>query len=358
LIIIYQSFQEVEMKTELFITFLVLFTIPCLAFGDEITVEKCDLSHLKNIAKERNTNIVINFYAYWCPACRELYKSVLNSEGVKKVLSEYVFARCNGEEGEGEKLFNQYKVTAFPTLLILDASGKELDRLVDEIDEAKIKKSLENVKSGRSDLEELAKRSDANPKDIDLMFNVCMSYIFKADRDKAKKYCEKVLKADQKNEKGYASQVLLSLGKYLYFRGMKDYDLAAAHLEQVIKLFPESKEAKSAFVFLISSYVKSGKEGVAVMKLRELIKKNPNSKDPYKTFAYICWKNKWRVDQGIENAKKATDLDPKDDEAWDLLAELYFLKGDKVEAAKAEEEAIKLKPSEEYYKEQKERFSR
>ncbi len=329
-----------------------------LLYAAELTSEKCDLTHLRSLASQKNTNIVINFYAYWCPACRELYKKVLTTDGVKGILSDYVFTRCNGEEGEGEKLFNQYKITAFPTLLILDSGGKELDRLVDEIDEQKIKKTLEQAKSGKSELDELAKKSDANPKDIDLMFNVCMSYIFRSDREKSKKYCEKILKADQKNEKGYASQVLLSLGKYLYFRGIKDYDLAAAHLEQVIKLFPESKEAKSAFIFLICSYVKGGKEGVAVMKLRELVKKSPNTKEPYKTFAYVSWKNKWRIDQGIENAKKATDLDPSDDDAWDLLAELYFLKGNKEEAVKAIDEAIRLKPSEEYYKEQKERFSK
>ncbi|MCX7958772.1 MAG: tetratricopeptide repeat protein [Deltaproteobacteria bacterium] len=347
------------MKINRLITVIFVIMIQsALLSASDISAEKCDLAHLKSLAAQKNTNIVINFYAYWCPACRELYKKVLTTDGVKNVLSDYVFARCNGEEGEGEKLFNQYKITAFPTLLILDSNGKELDRLIDEIDEQKIKKTLEQVKSGKNELDELAKKSDANPKDIDLMFNVCMSYIFRSDREKSKKYCEKILKADQKNEKGYASQVLLSLGKYLYFRGIKDYDLAAAHLEQVIKLFPDSKEAKSAFIFLISSYVKGGKEGVAVMKLRELVKKNPNSKEPYKTFAYVSWKNKWRLDQGIENAKKATDLDPSDDDAWDLLAELYFLKGNKAEAVNSIEQAIKLKPSEEYYKEQKERFSK
>lgn len=340
------------------ILFLSIIILPSSLIAAEMSIEKCDLSYLKSLASQKNTNIVINFYAYWCPACRELYKKVLTSDGVKNILSDYIFARCNGEEGEGERLFNQYKLTAFPTLLILDSNGKELDRLIDEIDEQKIKKTLEDVRSGKNELAELAKRSDANPKDIDLMFNVCMSYILRSDREKSRKYCEKILKVDQKNEKGYASQVLLSLGKYLYFRGLKDYDLAAAHLEQVIKLFPDSKEAKSALIFLISSYIKGGKEGVAVMKLRELIKKNPNSKEPYKTFAYLSWKNKWRVDQGIENAKKATDLDPSDDDTWDLLAELYFLKGNKDEAIKAIDEAIKLKPSEDYYKEQKERFTR
>ncbi len=341
---------------KLFIFISTLMLSSAMLFGAEMSVEKCDLSHLMSLSSTKNTNIVINFYAYWCPACRELYKKVLSSEEVKNILSDYVFARCNGEEGEGERLFNKYKITAFPTLLILDSNGKEIERLVDEIDRDKIKKILEQVKSGKSELAELAKKSDANPKDINLMFNVCMSYIFKADREKSKKYCEKILKEDKKNEKGYASQVLFSLGKYLYFRGIKDYDLAAAHLEQVIKLFPESREAKSAFVYLISSYIKSGKEGVAVMKLRELIRKNPNSRDPYKTFAYISWKNKWRIDQGIENAKKATDLDPSDDDSWNLLAELYFLKGNKAEAVKAIDEAIKLKPSEDYYKEQKERL--
>lgn len=346
------------MRSMVFFIGIAFMIVTGTAYSEDLVIERCDLAYLKEVATTKNTDIVINFYAYWCPACRELYKNLLSSEDVKRVLSRYVFARCDGEEGEGERLFNKYKLTAFPTLLILNAEGKEVERLVDEIDESRLKKALESAKSGANELEELAKRSDANPKDLDLMFNVCMSYIFKSEREKAKRYCERVLKSDQKNEKGYASQVLLSLGKYLYFRGLKDYDLAAAHLEQVIKLFPESKEARSAFVFLISSYVKSGKEGVAVMRLRELIKKNPNSKEPYKTFAYVCWKNKWRIDQGIENAKKAVDLDPKDDDAWDLLAELYFLKGDKEAALRSEEEAIRLKPQEDYYKEQKKRFSR
>lgn len=345
-------------RSVVFFILIVFVFVTGTAYSEDLVIEKCDLAHLRGLASAKNTDIIINFYAYWCPVCRDLYKNTLSLDGVKRILSRYVFARCDGEEGEGERLFNKYRVTAFPTLLILNAGGKEIGRLVDEIDESRLKRALDSAKSGVDELEELAKRSDANPKDLDTGFNVCMSYIFRADREKAKRYCERVLKLDQKNEKGYASRVLLSLGKYLYFRGLKDYDLAAAHLEQVVKLFPESKEARSAFVFLISSYIKGGKEGVAMMRLRGLIKKDPNSKEPYKTFAYVCWRNKWRIDQGIKNAKKAVDLDPKDDNAWDLLAELYFLKGDKEAALRSEDEAIKLRPQEDYYKEQKKRFSR
>jgi hypothetical protein len=46
----------------------------------------------------------------------------------------YLAYRLDGEKGEGPKLANQYRVRAYPTLLFLDPTGKELGRQVGFVD--------------------------------------------------------------------------------------------------------------------------------------------------------------------------------------------------------------------------------
>ncbi len=87
-------------------------------------------------AKAENKVIFMDLWTEWCGPCQYLQKNVFPSaEGqaaLAKVVpfSALVEKRDRTPLPEGSKLAETFKLTAFPTLVILDSGGKEVRRQV------------------------------------------------------------------------------------------------------------------------------------------------------------------------------------------------------------------------------------
>lgn len=67
----------------------------------------------------------------WCGPCRAMARDVFPLPRVGEYFSEhFVSIKQDMETGEGPDLSRRYKVKAYPTMLILDAEGHELHRIV------------------------------------------------------------------------------------------------------------------------------------------------------------------------------------------------------------------------------------
>lgn len=67
----------------------------------------------------------------WCGPCRAMARDVFPLPRVGEYFSEhFVSIKQDMETGEGPDLSRRYKVTAYPTMLILDVEGNELHRIV------------------------------------------------------------------------------------------------------------------------------------------------------------------------------------------------------------------------------------
>ena len=73
--------------------------------------------------------VLLDFGAVWCVPCK-LLDDELRKPELAEALSAYVVQRYDAERGEGAKAAEKYNVHAFPTLLIVDAGGTELARLM------------------------------------------------------------------------------------------------------------------------------------------------------------------------------------------------------------------------------------
>lgn len=90
----------------------------------------------------------------WCPPCKQLKSKVLDSAAFKEyaekklVLLELDFPNDKSKisketQAQNAKLSKEYKITGYPTIIVLDKDGKELGRHVGyggESPEAYIKK--------------------------------------------------------------------------------------------------------------------------------------------------------------------------------------------------------------------------
>jgi len=124
------------MKT-LLTTLLAAFALhTASAAGDGWTT---DLPKALEQAKKENKLVLIDFTGSdWCPPCIELKKNVFDSAEFKKfaqdnlVLVDVDFPKRKKQDPKltaaNEALSEKYKVESFPTILVVDATGKQIFR--------------------------------------------------------------------------------------------------------------------------------------------------------------------------------------------------------------------------------------
>lgn len=72
--------------------------------------------------------VILDFYADWCLACKDLERNVFGDKEVCKSLENYVLLRANvtANDAEDQALEKHFEVVAPPTLIFFDRSGKEI----------------------------------------------------------------------------------------------------------------------------------------------------------------------------------------------------------------------------------------
>jgi thiol:disulfide interchange protein DsbD len=77
-------------------------------------------------ARSEGKPIIIDFYADWCAACKELSKITFVDRRFVAEAQRFVLVKIDGtdETEEIEKLYERYGVRGLPTVLFLDSSGK------------------------------------------------------------------------------------------------------------------------------------------------------------------------------------------------------------------------------------------
>ena len=117
--------------------------------------------------------VFVDVGAYWCPPCHELDEKVFTDERVATWLREHAIAlHVDAEKGEGPELVDRYRVQAYPTLLVLEASGVEKDRIVDFHPSEALIEMLAAIAEGGNVLAKLAGAVEAAPDDLEARFEL------------------------------------------------------------------------------------------------------------------------------------------------------------------------------------------
>ncbi len=80
-------------------------------------------------AAKEGRRVLIDFGAVWCPPCNLLAAQVLEDPANEADLAGFVVVGIDSDAPESWALKDRYHVRGYPTLVVTDASGQELDRL-------------------------------------------------------------------------------------------------------------------------------------------------------------------------------------------------------------------------------------
>jgi thiol:disulfide interchange protein len=113
---------------------------------DETGLELRTLEQALEVANSTNKLVLADMSAIWCPACRKLDQQVFSDEQVKtQIKKDFVYARIEFESPQGDRFMQNYQVTGFPTLLVLNAQGEKLVQLPINYEPSPFLATLERV---------------------------------------------------------------------------------------------------------------------------------------------------------------------------------------------------------------------
>src|SRR2546427_2085075 len=75
--------------------------------------------------------IIADMFTDWCALCKDMDRETFgDSKVIQTMADKYVWLKLNTEtEEDGERLQQEFAILTYPTVLVLDGSGEEVDRV-------------------------------------------------------------------------------------------------------------------------------------------------------------------------------------------------------------------------------------
>ncbi len=316
------------------------------------------LEQAQAAAKTAGKRLFVDVGAYWCPPCRELDEKVFTQQEVAEVLGrDYVAVHIDAEKGEGPDVVARYRVQAYPTLLVLEASGLEQGRLVDAMAPAELLTSLGEIARGGNVLAALEAAVQAKPDDLEARYRLGNAYALAAKRAEAEAELAKVIAGDPDNARGLAAKAMADRAAFLVAKQDGDPERAIALYRELQQKFPAAKESLRAYRQIGRELHKLGRDDEAVASLEAMVAAEPGNVDLKSAFGWFCFRERCRPEAGLRAIDAGIALDPKSADLHYVRAELKHQLGDAAGALASIREAAAIEPESAFYKRQVRRFT-
>jgi thiol-disulfide isomerase/thioredoxin len=318
-------------------------------------------------AKTEKKPVFIDFSTDWCGWCRKLEKDTFSQASVAEVMKALINVHIDAEKGEGPDLAKRYGVHGFPSLVIVDSTGEEIDRIVGYMPPAEFKMEVERILRGEGTIASLRKKWAESPDDLDTGLAFA-GKLTSSDPSAAVDVYQKVLALPGAKEHATEAKVRFEYAAALL--GAQKNDAAMAQAETLLKDFADTEisaqvaprlgrafvagDAKRALAFLDAARALA-KEPEALMLIEQLtiaVHKNgiaaalkrqaaAAGDDPrmLNEIAWTCFEQKVNVRDAVGWAKTAVEKSNRDPAILDTLANLLWISGNHADAIATEVEA-------------------
>lgn len=309
-------------------------------------------------AKAAGKLVLLDVGAYWCPPCHQLDEEVfVRPEVGERLARGYVALHVDAEKGEGPELAERYHVQAYPTVLVLEASGVEKGRVVDFLPAAELLAALDRIEQGGSVLAELADAVENDPDDLPKRYALAHAYLLAADAQAAKPALEVVLVGDPTNALGLASKALYDRALFLTYKLEGEPERAIEEFRALQRRFPDSKDAVRAWRHIGRIQCELERPQEAVASLEAMVATNPEDPALAGSYGWFAFREGCGHAPALAAVERGIALAPADADLRYVAAELLHALGRDAEALVSIRKASELEPKSAFYRRQVARFT-
>jgi tetratricopeptide (TPR) repeat protein len=302
-----------------------------------------DMQEALDEAKERQTVLALNVTAEWCPSCHELERRFWNTRHGRVAGEKYVLKQFDADSEDGQRFLSRFSVISIPTTLVMDTDGHELGRIVGFESVGAYRKRLAEIaqRTSSTDVETLEKMLSQRPDDLQLALELGEAMLNAGLQQQGIDVLERVLKKDPKNKAGAYIDATRILGRY-FVRCKQDYYYGTEYFQKAVDRFPDVEEVWEFRYWIGQAKWKAGDEDEALEYFKTLTADHGDRAEAHAIRARFLQMQCVELEDALDSAKKARELDPADD--WNCYVEAEILKklGREDEARQSLEMAIEL----------------
>ena len=354
--------------------------IACGPRGDDFWFHG-DLDAAAKAAAEENTLVFVEFYTDWCSWCRRLESETLSDRKVREELGKLVPMQLNAET-DGIEAARRFGIESYPTMIFLDPSGKEVERILGYLPPDKFAEEVRRIRTGDTLYACLQELHD-DPTNVDAIRRAVEGLLERADPEGAIAKIKK-FHAEDEHSHDVCKKLMFLAGRDLHYRvylragklyrdgwktsikvapvpgsarlselvaeGLPDMDpsiqanlMKTARFEDSAELLemviPDQVDGEELFGLATFAF-RGGHYKIAADFYERWFDTAdlPRDAETLNRAAWQLYLARESLDTAVTMARKAYDLDPSADIA-DTLARLLYISGEHVEAVELERKA-------------------
>jgi tetratricopeptide (TPR) repeat protein len=219
--------------------------------------------------------IIADMFTDWCVLCKKMdAETFADSQLIKKMADQYVWLKLNTEkEEDGMRLQKEFAILTYPTILVLDSQGEEIDRVDRFLPSPQFTQTVESFFDSPDSLASLRKVVQEKPDSVSARYALAEKLLNQNNYLKAAPQFQKVIDLDPENREGKTD--LSHYNVALSLASQEKFEEALAQLDLLQTRFPKSGTVADATVLKGQIYHCCNKLDEAQAALREYVDKYP-----------------------------------------------------------------------------------
>jgi tetratricopeptide (TPR) repeat protein len=306
-----------------------------------------------------------------------LEKNTFSQASVADAMKDMISIHLEAGQGESSELSKKFNIHAYPTLVVVDPNGEEIDRFIGYRPPEPFKKEIARILAGENTIQSLRQKVAKTPDDVDAAVALGAK-LASARPDEVTKYFDDLGAKVKAKDKPTQARVLLERAAAL-LEAQKTEDAAKA-AETLVKDYADTPSAGMAAARAGRAFTSGDPvRALAFLEAARKIAKTPQEKYGVERFAislhhhgemeamkrqgaaafddagwkspeeqaqalnevsWHCFETRMVFPETLAWVQKAVEKSKRDPAILDTLANILWLFGQRDEAMKLEEEAL------------------
>ena len=192
--------------------------------------------------------VLTYLYTDSCTYCKQMEATTFQDPLlVEEMRDQYVWIKLNAEtDPTGSQLRERFAVSSYPTILVTDYDGSEIDRLNGYVQASDFKQRIESFVAGPDTFKGLQQRLEAEPDSLSTHFSLGHKYLERERLFTAARHFVQVIVSDPENRQGLTDRSYYWLAHTLATGGQPEE--ALNQLAKLIDRFGSSPILADAYL--------------------------------------------------------------------------------------------------------------